>query len=163
MSRDLPNDEMRILAPTGVLGSGFLQSSFEEGLRRNPHFIGSDAGSTDAGPAPLGTGRPSFSSKAVRRDLRLMLLGARRKGIPLLIGSCGTAGGDPNLQIVADIMEDIAREEGLSFRAALIHAEQDKEYLKQKLRDGKIRPLSVRLGTYVQRPSLRVSSMTDAA
>ena len=40
-------DEIRILAPTGVCGSGFLEASFERGLAQKPHFIGCDAGSTD--------------------------------------------------------------------------------------------------------------------
>ena len=44
-------DEIRILAPTGVCGSGFLEESFERGLAQKPHFIGCDAGSTDPDPA----------------------------------------------------------------------------------------------------------------
>jgi hypothetical protein len=59
-------DAIRALAPTGVLGSGFLESSFKEGLRREPHFIGSDAGSTDPGPSPLGAGTTSFPPRARR-------------------------------------------------------------------------------------------------
>ena len=42
--------EMRIVAGTGMLGYGFLQSSLEAGLGERPAFIGVDAGSTDAGP-----------------------------------------------------------------------------------------------------------------
>ena len=141
MLKKVPNGEIRVLSATGVLGSGFLESSFENGLKRDPHFIASDAGSTDPGPAPLGSGKPSFPARAIKRDLRLMVLGAQRAGIPLIIGSCGTAGGEPHLQSVYTILQEIAVEEGLSFPAALIHAEQDKAYLKAKLRDGKIRAL----------------------
>jgi hypothetical protein len=133
--------ELRILSPTGVLGSGFLESSFKAALSRKPHVIGCDAGTTDGGPFALGAGKPSFPRLAVKRDLRLMLLGARSIKVPLLIGSCGTAGAEIHLQIVHDILQQIAREEGLSFRLALIHAEQDKEYLKTKLREGRIKPL----------------------
>ena len=39
-------DELRILSPTGVCGSGFLEASFEKALAWEPHFIGCDAGST---------------------------------------------------------------------------------------------------------------------
>jgi hypothetical protein len=46
-------EEMRILSPTGVLGSGFVETSFEAALARQPHFIGCDAGSTDPGPRIL--------------------------------------------------------------------------------------------------------------
>lgn len=133
--------EMRVLAPTGVLGSGFLETSFERALTSRPHFIGCDAGSTDPGPSHLGSGRPAFPRVAVKRDLRLMLLGARRLGIPLLIGSAGTAGADVHLEWAFDIAREISQEEGLAFKLALIHAEQSKDYLKQRLREGRIKPL----------------------
>lgn len=135
-------DEVRILSPTGVCGSGFLEESFEKALALNPHFIGSDAGSTDPGPSHLGTGNPAFPRDAVKRDLRLMLLGARRLKVPLLIGSAGTAGGDVHLAWFCDIVKEIAAEEGLSFRLAQIHAEQSKDYLKRRLREGRIKPLN---------------------
>ncbi|MEE8124112.1 MAG: acyclic terpene utilization AtuA family protein [Alphaproteobacteria bacterium] len=134
-------DELRILSPTGVMGSGFLESSFAEALDREPHFIGCDAGSTDPGPASLGAGTTAFPRASIKRDLALMLIGARRLGVPLLIGSAGTAGGDAHLAHVRAIVEEIAGEEGLSFTLALIHAEQDKDYLKEKLRQGRVKPL----------------------
>jgi hypothetical protein len=135
-------NEIRILAPNGVLGSGFQESSFEAGLARKPHFIGVDAGSTDGGPASLGAGKTGFSRQAIKRDMRLALLGARRLEIPFLVGSCGTAGGEPHLAAFADIIREIAAEEGLSFKLALIHAEPDREYLIEKFRDGRIVPLT---------------------
>jgi hypothetical protein len=133
--------EVRVLSATGVCGSGFKESSITAGMVRKPHFIGCDAGSTDPGPAPLGTGTPAFPRRAVKRDLRLMIKAAREAGVPLLIGSAGTAGGEPHLALVRDIVLEIAREEGLRFRLALIHAEQDKKYLKKRLAEGRIRPL----------------------
>ena len=135
-------DEIRILAPTGVCGSGFVERSFERGLAQNPTFIGCDAGSTDPGPEFLGAGRTAFPVVAIERDLRLMLKGARRIGVPLLIGSAGTGGSDLQLAMVRRLIDDIAATEGLSFRLALIHAEQDKAYLKRRLREGRIRPLN---------------------
>lgn len=134
-------NEYRALSPTGVLGSGFLETSFETALARKPHFIGCDAGSTDPGPSHLGAGHAAFPRAAVKRDLRLMLLGARRLGIPLLIGSAGTAGADVHLDWVFGIAKEIAAEDGLSFTLALIHAEQSKDYLKRRLREGRIKPL----------------------
>jgi hypothetical protein len=125
-----------------VCGSGFKASSLEAGVALKPHFIGCDAGSTDPGPFSLGTGGTAFPVRAVRRDLRLMLLAARRAKIPLLIGSAGTAGGAPHVALFRRIVEEIAREEKLAFPMALIHAEQDKAYLKRRLREGRITPLS---------------------
>ena len=134
-------DEIRILSPTGVCGSGFLEASFEKALALKPHFIGCDAGSTDPGPSHLGSGEAAFPRSAVKRDLRLMLMGARRIGVPLLIGSAGTAGGNAHVAWFCEIVKEIAAEESLSFKLAVIHAEQDKTYLKQRLREGRVKPL----------------------
>ena len=134
-------DEIRILSPTGVCGSGFLEASFEKALALKPHFIGCDAGSTDPGPSHLGSGDAAFTRSAVKRDLRLMLIGARRIGVPLLIGSAGTAGGNAHVEWFCEIVKEIAAEESLSFKLAVIHAEQDKAYLKQRLREGRVKPL----------------------
>ena len=49
--------EVRVLAASGVCGSGFREESLEEAMGRRPDFIGCDGGSTDPGPYPLGAGR----------------------------------------------------------------------------------------------------------
>lgn len=133
--------EIKVLALSGILGSGFIESSFKRGLSWDPDFIGCDAGSSDGGPTSLGNGECAYSKAAVKRDLRLGLLGAREKRIPLLIGSAGYGGGDINLAWAVDIVREIAREEGLHFKMAVIHSEQDKGYLKKKMAEGKIKPL----------------------
>jgi hypothetical protein len=133
--------EIRALAATGMLGTGFAAASLERGMDRRPHFIGCDAGSSDPGPFYLGSGRPQPSRAATKRDLRLMLLAGRAAGVPVIVGSAGTAGGDPHLRFTREVVEEIAREEGLSFRLALIHAELDRSYLREMLRRGKVRPL----------------------
>jgi hypothetical protein len=124
-----------------MLGSGFLESSFERGISLAPHVIGCDAGSTDGGPAYLGAGKPYFSKEATTRDLRLMLKGRERLGVPLVIGSCGFAGGDAGVDWMRDIVLEIARENGYRFRLALIRSEQDKGYLKRRYRECRILPL----------------------
>jgi len=135
-------EEMRILSPTGVCGSGFVESSFEKALTQKPHVIGCDAGSTDPGPAYLGSGRTAFPKEAIRRDLRLMIIGARRLKIPLLIGSAGTGGNDVQLEDMHQLTREIAAAAGLGFKLALIHSEQKKDYLKKRLREGRIKPLA---------------------
>jgi rRNA processing protein Gar1 len=133
--------EVRVVSASGVCGSGFREESLEEAIGRKPHFIGCDGGSTDPGPYPLGAGTTSFPRVSIKRDLQLMLLGARKAGVPLLIGSAGTAGGMPHVAAVKEVVEEIAAEENLKFPMAVINAEQDKDYLKQKFRDGRIKPL----------------------
>ena len=134
-------DEIRVLSPTGALGSGYLETSLETALSWKPDFIGCDAGSTDPGPAYLGTGKPAFPREAVKRDVRLMLKGARRLKVPLMIGSANTAGGDVHLAGLVEIVREVAAEEKLSFKMAVIHSEQKKDYLKMRLKEGRIKPL----------------------
>jgi len=161
---DVPGDEVRILSATGVLGSGFVETSLEKGLALDPAFIGCDAGSTDPGPEYLGTGRTAFPVDAIRRDLRLLLKGARRLDIPLLIGSAGTAGADIQVALMRRMIEEIAAEERLSFRLAVIHAEQRCDDLLRRLAQGRIRPLwpAPRLDAGVIRRSAHIVGMMGA-
>jgi len=133
--------EIRAVATTGLLGTGFLEESLSRAMAAQPDFIGCDAGSTDPGPYYLGSGQTQASRAATKRDLRLMLLAGQRASVPVIVGSAGTAGGDPHLAFTRSIVEEIAREERLRFRLALIHAELDRTYLKDKLRRGHVRAL----------------------
>lgn len=128
---------VKLLANT-VVGLGFSRRGFEAGLERGPDMIGCDAGSSDFGPYYLGAGLNPKSPRSVRRDLEIMLVGARRQGVPLVIGTCGGAGADVHLQIYVDMVEQIAAERGLHFRVASISAEQRPERLHRALREGRI-------------------------
>jgi hypothetical protein len=55
---------MRILAPTGALGAGFDTAALDRGVAAGPHVIACDAGSTDSGPAALGSGTPKLSARS---------------------------------------------------------------------------------------------------
>jgi hypothetical protein len=134
--------EVRALAATGMLGSGFREESLKKGISWNPDFIGCDAGSTDPGPYFLGSGEMHFSDEAIRRDLRLILLAARNFKIPAIIGSAGTGGADIHLNKLITIIEDISKNESLHFKLGVIHSEQKKDYLLSMFRNGKIKPLS---------------------
>lgn len=133
--------EVRVLSGTGACGSGFSETSFNQGLSQKPDVIGCDCGSTDAGPTYLGSGATAFSRQAIKRDIRLMLKGARKIDVPLLLGSSGTAGGNVQVDIVHDIVEEIAREEKLSFKLAIIYSEVDKQWLRKKYEAGQIMAL----------------------
>lgn len=133
--------EIRILAPTGALGAGFRVESLERGVALRPHVIACDAGSTDSGPYYLGSGQPKLSREAVGRDLRLLLKARDTLGVPLIIGSCGTSGRDSGVDLVAELAREIAAQEGLTFKLALIYADQDPAYLTERYQQGRIRPL----------------------
>ena len=136
------NEEIRLLSTSAILGYGFPEASLRAGLQRRPHVIGVDGGSVDPGPHYLGSGKPFCSPIAIRRDLRLMLNAAVDEGIPLVIGTCGGAGGAPHLALVAAMAREIAREDGLHFKLALIEAEQDKNSVKRRVAAGRVKPLA---------------------
>jgi hypothetical protein len=133
--------EYRLLSTSGLLGYGFPEASLAAGMERQPHMIGVDGGSTDPGPYYLGSGKCVNSRMAMKRDLQLMLRAARKQRIPMVIGSCGGAGGEPHLQTVLGVVREIAREDGLHFRLAVIHAEQDKTWVKNQLKAGRVKAL----------------------
>jgi Acyclic terpene utilisation family protein AtuA len=134
--------EIRLLSTSAILGYGFPEASLRAGLARAPDIIGVDGGSVDPGPYYLGAGKPFCSPLAIRRDLKLMLQAAIAQKIPLMIGTCGGAGGEPHLQMVVDMVREIAREEALHFRMAVIHAEQDKDAVKRLVAAGRVHPLA---------------------
>jgi Acyclic terpene utilisation family protein AtuA len=134
--------EIRLLSTSAILGYSFPEASLRAGLDRDPHVIGVDGGSVDPGPHYLGIGKPFCSPIAIRRDLRLMLNAAVRHGIPLLIGTSGGAGGAPHLDLVAGMAREIARQDGLHFRMALIQAEQDKNSIRRRVAAGRVKPLA---------------------
>ena len=134
-------EEFRILSTTAILGYGFPISSFEAGLERNPHLIAVDAGSTDPGPYYLGAGISFTDRGAVKRDLEFMIRAGVERGIPVCIGTAGGSGGRPHLEWNREIIEEIAKESGLSFKFAVINAELPKKLIREELAAGRIRPL----------------------
>lgn len=133
--------EIKMLAATGMLGSGFRESSLLKGLEWGPDFIGADSGSTDPGPYFLGSGKAQFSDRAYARDLRILLREAVPRHIPLLIGSAGTSGANPHVDYLVGIVRGLAAELGLHFKLAVVRSEVDKGWLKAKLQAGKVKPL----------------------
>lgn len=130
-----------VIFPTGMLGGGFAREMVRAGIERGATAIAVDGGSTDSGPYYLGSGTPKTTAAALERDLRILLLEARRAEIPLLVGSCGTSGTDGGVDWVAEMARRIAREEGLSFRLACIYSEQSADTVVTALREGRVQPL----------------------
>ena len=146
---------VKLIAPTGVLGVGFSYRSFRQALAHDVDVIGCDAGSTDWGPYHLGTGTSWSGRDQTRRDLEILLVGAREKNIPLLIGSAGFSGSDDALDWTRDIVLEIARERGLSFRLALIRTEVGPGWIEDKVAGGRVAGLD-------GRPPLTADSVREA-
>ncbi|MGR3805368.1 acyclic terpene utilization AtuA family protein [Marinibacterium profundimaris] len=133
--------EYRMLSTSGILGYGYAEESLKIGMSWDPHVIGCDGGSTDPGPYYLGAGKSFCSRLSVKRDLRLMLQAATAAGIPCIVGTAGGAGGEPHLQDTAALVREIAKEDNLSFKMALIHSEQGADDLISWIDAGLTKPL----------------------
>jgi len=139
-------EPLRVLSASGQLGYGIPQAAFALGLERQPHFIGCDMGSIDPGPFYLGSGQMAAPQAMVRRDLELVLLGAVKAGIPLIIGSAGTAGAQPQLAATVALVREIALRHGLVFRLATIASDVSAAHVMAALRDGTLQPLAADAG-----------------
>lgn len=132
---------VKIIVPVGSLGAGVREAELAYGIAQGASAIATDAGSTDSGAAYLALGISKNNRGSVQRDLRLLMTAARDAGIPLIVGTCGQAGGDRNLDWTRDIVLEVAGEIGYRPRIAVLYSEQDKAGLKRRNAQGHIHPL----------------------
>lgn len=133
---------MKIVALTGLLGYGYTEEGLKKAFEQDIDCIGVDGGSTDPGPYYLGSGKTLFTKEAMKNDIKRALPLALERKIPFIMGTSGGAGGEPHLEATRRIVEEIASELGLKMNVALIHSELSKEYVKEKLSNGKVIPFS---------------------
>ena len=133
---------VNVLVPTSQLGGGVRAEEVRYGIEHGADVIAADAGSTDSGAAYLALGMSKNNRAAVKRDLRVLVAAQAENRIPLLIGSCGQAGGDAGVEWTRDIVLEVALELKVRPRIALLFSEQSKEVLKRKNALGKINPLA---------------------
>lgn len=131
----------RVLIPSGALGLRFSQAALMTGIANEPDVIAIDGGSTDSGPFYLGEGVSKYSRASIKAEWRQLMLARQSAGVPLIIGTAGTCGSDASVDWLFEITREIAGEEGLSAKVALLYSGQSNESIKQALADGRIRPL----------------------
>ena len=131
----------KVLSPTAILGYGFPEKSFHRGMGKCPHLLAVDAGSTDPGPYYLGSGKSFTSRQAVKRDLSIILKAAVDTSIPCIIGSAGGCGAQPHVEWTEQIIREIAAEQRISFRMAVVYADVNKDKVFDALHRGRLKPL----------------------
>jgi hypothetical protein len=132
---------MKIVALNGLLGYGYTLEAWQQALACDPDIIGVDAGSIDPGPHYLGSGTSFTDRFAVKRDLALALPEAIRRKIPFIIGTAGGSGASPHVDWLCAIIDEIARENQLTCRYAVIRSDISSDYVLEKHQQGKVHPL----------------------
>lgn len=124
------------------MGYGFPRESFALAMAENPDAIVVDAGSTDAGPHKLGAGVAIVSRMAAKKDLALLMEGARKRKIPLLIGSAGGSGARVHTEWTLDIIRELCKEMDWHPKTAVIWADIPDQVVLEGLEQGKISKMS---------------------
>lgn len=132
---------IKAVAATGQLGTGFKAHTLAAAAE-GADFIGCDGGSSDPGPFYLGSGQTQSSDQAVARDLELMISAGLKHGIPVLVGSAGTAGARPHLERTVRIVRELADKNGWHFPLAMIDSELDPERVVAARDAGAVTPLN---------------------
>ncbi len=132
------NRTLRILCPNGHLGFAPIRTgSFHAGLALGPDLICADSGSCDIGPGPLGRDVSTSPLAWQEHDLEQMLLGARRLGVPMLIGSAGDTGTNSRVDLFVRIIQELARKHALAkFRLGWFHSEVSISVIAERLQAG---------------------------
>jgi hypothetical protein len=141
-SATLPSagEELRCLAASGQLGYGIPAEAFHNGLGASPDMLGADMGSTDPGPHYLGSGQLATSGEGLQRDLEMVLTASYELGVPLVLGSAGTAGAGTHVDVVMDRVRELCRRRGLRLSAAVIRSDVSQAALIDGLRAGRVAP-----------------------
>ncbi|MEA5145739.1 MAG: 3-methylaspartate ammonia-lyase, partial [Candidatus Limiplasma sp.] len=131
-----------ICSPCGILGYGFPEASFAAAMAHQPDYIVVDAGSTDAGPHKLGAGVAIVSRMAAKKDLSILLKGARDAGIPLIIGSAGGSGARVHTEWTLSIIDELLAEMLWHPKQAVIWADIPDKVILDAVRQGKVSKMS---------------------
>ncbi len=132
--------QLRILCPNGHLGfAPTKEESFRIGAETKPDYYCCDSGSDDIGPGPLGSDTSVSPYAWEKHDLELMLLAARKQGVPMMIGSSGDTGTDSRVDMYVGMIKDLAKQHNLPpFKLVSFYCELDKDYVRKKMAKGDV-------------------------
>lgn len=136
--------EFSVLTPNAMLGYGYNADHFWYGVRKfRPAAIIVDSGSTDAGPYKLGMGKMTCGRGSYVRDLESILDACFHYKIKVLIGSVGGDGSNKHVKEMLEIVTEITKRRGYSFKVATIQAGMDRGFIKDRISQGKVSPCGV--------------------
>jgi hypothetical protein len=129
---------MSFLISTGHMGTApSSPDSFHRAMATHPDYVVADGGSADPGPVYLG--EDICMGHFVEEDLELFLPATRKQGIPFIIGSAGDTGSNSRVDLVVNMVKEIARKHRLPrFKIGYFYSEVPKDYLKKKIGSGTV-------------------------
>jgi len=134
-------EEIKILS-TATFGFGIGGDAWEKGMSWDPDVIVAQGTTSDGGPTYLGTDNPYGALMNIKKDLATIIVSAKKKRIPFILSSGSPSGSNLELERALVAVDEIAKEENIKLRIAIIQGELDGDYLKRKMRAGaKIRRL----------------------
>ncbi|KAA1251362.1 DUF4387 family protein [Mycobacterium simiae] len=127
----------RVVSACGALGYGYPAESLRQATDGRVDAIVCDAGSMDAGPFYLGTGQQYFEREAVKADYRHMVQAGVATQAPVIVGSCGMAGGARNLEWMLDVAKEVFAELAVAAaKVAVISSDVDPQAIISEYRAG---------------------------
>ncbi len=133
---------MKIVALNGLLGYGYSEEALNIAFSEKVDYLGVDAGSTDPGPYYLGSGKSFTDRNAVKRDISLALPKALERKAPFIIGTAGGAGSKEHVLWLKEIIFEVAKEQGLSFKLGTVFSDVTTEYVLEKYDENKLIDMS---------------------
>lgn len=136
-------DKVTMVALSGLAhGRGIDREALRQALSYDPDFVGIDTGSTDPGPFWLGSGENQYPSRAVVKEiLRTLLTEVRDADVPLIIGSAATAGAQPHVDWLDEVIREVSAEEEMSYKLGKIYSDIGPSYLEENVDAGETAPL----------------------
>ncbi|GKU15143.1 caib baif family enzyme [Fusarium langsethiae] len=139
-----PKPICQIITPVGMLGYGFDETIIHHELSRLtsngiPTALIMDSGSTDSGPQKLALGSMSCPRSAYAQDLTKLLRLVHTFQVPLIFSSAGGDGTDEHVQVMQDIISEIAEEEGnrdYYFNTISLFSNIDKTTILKRFKQG---------------------------
>jgi hypothetical protein len=111
-----------------------LEESIRAGIEQGADVISAQGNGMDMGPYFLGAGEAG--APPLKQNFEVAVLGAMEAHIPFVFSLGGRAGADAQLEVYLRVFDEIARDRGVTIRAAVISGQVNKDYLRAKLADG---------------------------
>ena len=148
----------RVVATSAALGAGFPQESLQKALAGRIDAVIANAGSMSAGPYYLGSGAQYFERDALKKDFRKMVEAVELVAAPVILGNCGMAGGNRNLDWMLEVAREVFEELDVrDAKVAVIRSELDPAIVIDEARAGALHPLGA--GPALDEASLRESTI----